>query len=151
MHAGDGAAVSGSLVTVDEVNRFFGAEFPGPSTRSCVELGPGWAVAELPAEEAGLRPGGIISGPSVFSLCDAAFYMACFTVTGIEPMVMTSEMSIRFLRPARGRRLLARADVLDVRGRSIVATVRAWDAAYDEPVALCQGTYVRPRRPDRSD
>jgi len=87
---------------------------------------------------------GIISGPTVFGVCDAALYYACFTVMGIEPMVLTSEMSIRFLRPARGDTLRAKA-VLDHAGRrSMIGTVTAWTDDSDKPVAVAQGTYVAP-------
>ena len=77
-------------------------------------------------------------------MCDAALYYACFTVMGIEPMVLTSEMSTRFLRPARGDTLRAKA-VLDHAGRrSMIGTVTAWTDDSDKPVAVAQGTYVAP-------
>jgi acyl-coenzyme A thioesterase PaaI-like protein len=132
-----------SLVTVDEVNAFLSAEFGGSANR-CEEVGDGWAVCVIEPGEASLRPGGIISGPTVFGACDAALYYACFTRIGIEPMVLTSELSIRYLRPARGRALRARADLHQVGRRSIIGTVIAWTETVDKPVAVAQGTYVRP-------
>ena len=63
---------------------------------------------------------------------------------GIEPMTLTSELSIRFLRPARGRELRARADLHQVGRRSIVGSVVAWTDDVAKPVAVAQGTYVRP-------
>ena len=95
-------------------------------------------------ESGNLRPGGIISGPTVFGVCDAALYYACFTVIGLEPMTLTSEMSIRFLRPAFGDHIRARADLVSVGRRSIVGNVLAYTDSIDRPVAVCQGTYVRP-------
>ena len=91
-----------------------------------------------------LRPGGIISGPTVFGVCDAALYYACFTVMGIEPMVLTSEMSIRFLRPARGAILRAHADLNHAGRRSLIGTVIAWTDDPAKPVAAAQGTYAAP-------
>jgi uncharacterized protein (TIGR00369 family) len=131
-------------VTADEVNEFLLADFPGTTT-TCESVGPGWAVALFRAGDAHLRPGGIISGPTVFGVCDAALYHACFTAIGIEPMALTSELSIRFLRPARGVELRARAQLLHVAPRSIVGTVTAWTDDPDRPVAVAQGTYVRPK------
>lgn len=133
------------LVTADEVNRFLAAEFPG-TANTCDEVGPGWATALIRPGEASLRPGDIISGPTVFGACDAALYYACFTVIGIEPMALTSELSIRFLRPARGDELRARATLHHAGGRSIIGSVVAWTDDPDRPVAVAQGTYVRPRR-----
>ncbi len=136
--------VTTSRVTSSEVNEFLAADFPG-TTNSCEAVGPGWAVALVRAGDQHLRPGGIISGPTVFGACDAALYYACFTAIGIEPMALTSELSIRFLRPARGAELRAKATLHHVGGRSIIGTVEAWTDDPDRPVAVAQGTYVRPK------
>jgi uncharacterized protein (TIGR00369 family) len=132
-----------SLVTVDAVNSFLVRDFPGTGN-SCEAVGPNWAIAQFDSSTVGLRPGGIISGPTVFGVCDAAFYYACFTAIGIEPMVLTSELSIRFMRPARGGIVHARADLHHVGRRSIIGTVVAWTDDPAKPVAAAQGTYVRP-------
>jgi uncharacterized protein (TIGR00369 family) len=133
-----------SKVTVEQVNDFLATEFAS-SRNTCEQVGEGWAVARFGADALALRPGGIISGPTVFGLCDAALYYACFTVLGIEPMTLTSEMSIRFLRPATGDEIRARAHLLDVGRRSIVGSITAWTDDIDKPVAIAQGTYVRQR------
>jgi uncharacterized protein (TIGR00369 family) len=132
-----------SLVTVDEVNEFLVREFSGSANR-CEEVGAGWATALLRPDGSTLRPGGIVSGPTVFGVCDAALYYACFTAVGLEPMTLTSELSIRFLRPARGTELRARADLHHVGRRSIIGNVIAWTDDRSKPVAVAQGTYVRP-------
>jgi uncharacterized protein (TIGR00369 family) len=133
-----------SVVTPEQINTFVAAEFPASATR-CTEVGEGWAVALLEVQPSALRPGEIISGATVFGLCDEALYYACFTAIGIEPMTLTSELSIRYLRPARGLALRARAELLDVGRRSIVGSMVAWTDDIDKPVAVAQGTYVRPR------
>ena len=133
-----------SLVTVAQINDFLLSEFPGTSNR-CEDVGHGWAVARLAADAATLRPGGIISGPTVFGLCDAALYYACFTVIGIEPMTLTSEMSIRFVRRAQGADIRARAELHDIGRRSLVGTIVAWTDTPERPVAIAKGSYVRPR------
>lgn len=133
-----------SLVTVEEINSFLTERFPGANHR-CESVGERWAVAVMQPAEQNLRPGGIISGPTVFGLCDGALYYACFTVLGIEPMALTSELSIRYLRPARGEQMRARAELHHVGKRSIVGTVTAWTGDRAKPVAVAQGTYVRPQ------
>ena len=133
-----------SLVTPAQINEFVVAEFPASATR-CEDVGEGWAIAYLAVEAGALRPGEIISGTTVFGLCDEALYYACFTAIGIEPMTLTSELSIRYLRPARGQEIRARAELLDVGRRSIVGNMVAWTDNIDKPVAVAQGTYVRPR------
>jgi acyl-coenzyme A thioesterase PaaI-like protein len=131
-----------SLVTAEEINAFLATDFP--SGNICESLGYRWAVARYDTSNVVLRPGAIISGPTVFGTCDAALYYACFTVVGIEPMVLTSELSIRFLRPARGDVLRARAELNHAGRRSMIGTIVAWTDDVDRPVAVAQGTYVAP-------
>ncbi len=137
------------IPTTAEVDACVADGFPGSweaGTR-CTGIGPGWAEAERPARVGDIRPGGIISGPALFGLADAVLWFGCFAVIGIEPMALTSELSIRFLRPGRGEVVRARADMDHVGGRSLVGTVRVWvDDRRNETVAVAQGTYVRPRR-----
>ena len=132
-----------SRVTIDEVNEFLRTDFGGTSN-SCEEVGDGWAIAIFRPTELSLRPGGIISGPTMFGVCDAALYYACFTVLGISPMTVTSEMSIRFLRAAQGSELRARADLVKVGRRAIIGNVVAWTDDPATPVAVAQGTYMPP-------
>lgn len=132
-----------SQVTVEQINEFLERDFGGSGNR-CEAVGERWAVALVRTDGIGLRPGGIISGPTVFGACDAALYYACFTAIGVEPMALTSELSIRFMRPARGAELRARAELHHVGRRSIIGTVVAWTDSIDTPVAVAQGTYVRP-------
>ena len=81
-----------------------------------------------------LRPGGYISGPTLFGLADLAFWFATFTVLGPAPMAVTSELSIAFLRPALGGDVLARAELMKVGKTRIYGEVRLWvDGA---PIAL---------------
>ena len=135
------------LPTPDEVNAFLARAFPashGGGVR-CEELAERTAVARWTHDEGVLRPGGYISGPTIFGLADSALWFACFTAIGIEAMAVTSEMSIRFLRPARNGDLMARARLDSVGRRRIVGTIDMWiDGAPDRLVAVAQGTYVRP-------
>ena len=135
--------VPASGVTAEQINAFLTEQFLTPN--SCASVGAGWAVARMDTDQALLRPGGIISGPTVFGACDAALYYACFTIVGIEPMVLTSELSIRFLRPARGPSLFAKAVLNHPGKRSMIGTIVAWTDDIDRPVAVAQGTYIPPR------
>lgn len=134
-------------VTVEQVNEMVEASFPGSRATRCVEIGERHAVAEMRPPPESMRPGDIVSGPSVFGLCDAALWYALFGAVGLELMALTSEMSIRFLRPARGEVVRARADLHLAGRRSVVGTVTVWTDDADRPVAVAQGTYVRPSEP----
>jgi uncharacterized protein (TIGR00369 family) len=129
----------------DEINRVVAELWAGGASGQAIETGPTWAVAQMVPEPRSLRPGAIISGPTVFGLADCALWFALFATVGIEPMALTSELSIRYLRPARGTVLFARADIHHAGRRSVIGSVRCWmDEAVEKPVAVAQGTYVRP-------
>lgn len=131
--------------TVDAINEMIAAQFP-TSGNECADIGAEWAVARRLVSPDDLRPGEFISGPTQFALADAAlWYLVFASLDRIEPMALTSELSIRFLRPAQGSTLFARA-TLDKGGRrNIVGTVRLWcDDRDDKPTATAQGTYVLP-------
>lgn len=134
-------------LTPDQVNAFVAEVYPSSHAGGirCVELGDRMALVRWPLDESELRPGAYISGPRMFSIADSALWYASFTVIGLEPMAVTSELSIRFLRPARDGDLVGRAVLNSVSTRRIVGTVEIWvDGAPDRLVAVAQGTYARP-------
>lgn len=130
-------------VSADDINAYM-LDIFGVSSHSCVEAGDGWAVARLDVSPHALRPGEIISGPSVFGLTDAAITFAAWTRIGIEPMLLTSELSIRYTRPARGSVLFVRGDVLSISRRTVIGSAFAWTDDPDKPVSVAQGTFARP-------
>jgi uncharacterized protein (TIGR00369 family) len=132
-----------SDISASDINRFLRDVF-GAKSDLCEDVGDGWAVACMTPGTEIVRPGSIISGPTVFSLVDGALAYAAYTKIGLEPMALTSELSIRYLRPARGTLLRARAEIHHVGKRSVIGTVVAWTDDPDKPVAVAQGTYVRP-------
>lgn len=131
--------------TLDDVNAAVAEHFPGNPNR-CVEIGPTFAVVEYVVDDANLRPGGFVSGPTQFALADAAlWYLSWVAIRRIELMALTSELSIRYLRPAQGRRVYCRADLESVSRRSVVGTAHVWcDDRRDKVTAAAQGTYALP-------
>ena len=131
--------------TPESINAMIAELFPGTQA-SCHEVGDQMAVARREVDELALRPGGFISGPTQFAVADAALWYLVFGATGrIEPMALTSELSIRFLRPAQGSVLWARAALEAAGRRSVVGTVHVWcDDRADKPTAAAQGTYALP-------
>lgn len=134
-------------LTSEEVNAFVAEVFPSAhadGTR-CVDVADRLAVARWPFDPTELRPGSYISGARIFALADCALWFASFTVVGLEAMAVTSELSIRFLRPAKDGDLVARAVLNSVGKRRLVGTVELWvDGRPDRLVALAQGSYARP-------
>ena len=90
------------MVTPEVINQMLEAEW-ATARCVCVEVSRTHAVARLTPESGEIRPGGLISGPTLFAAADAALWFLAFGATGtIEPLALTSELSIRFLRPATG-------------------------------------------------
>lgn len=135
----------GDALSVDAVNAMIAEQFPG-SANFCAELGPDFAIAAYDVQDTNIRPGGFVSGPTQFALIDSALWFVTFVaLERIEPMALTSELSIRFLRPAQGERLLCRATLEAVSRRSVVGTAHVWvDGRPDKITATGQGTYAIP-------
>lgn len=133
-------------MTPDEINNAVAAVWPGARTR-CTDVGATQATAVLPLRAETIRPGGYVSGPTQFAAADAALWYLTFGATGrIELQALTSELSIRYLRPAIGNALHATAVLNGLNRRSVVGTVTVWtDDNADKPCATAQGTYILPR------
>ena len=130
----------------DEVNAFFAEQYPAAHATGirCLETGPGRALARWSYDPTTLRPGGLIGGPTQFALADLALWFVSFTVLGLAPMAVTTDMHIVFLRPAAGGDLFAEATVLRAGKNRIVGEVRLWvGAARDKQVANVVGAYAR--------
>jgi uncharacterized protein (TIGR00369 family) len=142
-----GPALAGSP-TPDSINAMTVQEFPGAGN-DCTEIGRDYAIARRRVAAADIRPGGYISGPTQFSLADAALWYVVFAAIGrVEPMALTSELSIRFLRPAIGETLWARATLDNAGRRNVVGTVHLWvDDRTTAYTSVAQGTYALPRQP----
>lgn len=134
-----------SKLDIAEINAMIVEQFPGTGNR-CVEIGDDYAVAAYDVTPADIRPGGFVSGPTQFGVADCALWFLAFVGLGrIEPMALTSELSIRFLRPAIGERIIGRADLDAVSRRSVVGTVHIWaESNPDKITAVAQGTYAVP-------
>lgn len=134
-------------LTPDQVDQFVAEVYPASYADGmrCIAIAEGAAEVRWVFDEGKLRPGAYIPGPVMFALADSALWYATFSVVGLEPMAVTSEMSMRFLRPAQGGDLLGRATINSVSSRRVVGTVEVWvDGAPEKLVAVAQGSYARP-------
>jgi uncharacterized protein (TIGR00369 family) len=132
-------------VTPESIRRYVAEQWPDAPSATCHELTGRHVVTSMAVPGSAIRPGGFISGPTQFSMADMALWYAVFGAVGLEAMALTSELSIRFVRPAIGRELRARADLHSVGSRNLVGSVVIWTDDPDKPTAVCQGTYVLPK------
>jgi len=130
-----------------EANAFLSANFKGEGTRSVVTvMEPGRAVIRLEANETHLRPGGYVSGPTQMSLCDTAAYMAIMTLTGLEPMAVTSNLNINFLRPCIGHVVIAEGRIMKLGQALAIIEVDVRIEHADKPSSHAIVTYALPRK-----
>jgi len=137
------------LVTASELNAhlraLFGSEMLDVAAEMVTELEYGMALATMDVSPRQMRPGNIISGPTVFAACDAALFYACLSVHGLDMMMLTSDIQIRFLRPAIGTRLRARCRILNASSKLITGQVVVFTDDESKPVAVAQGSCVPPK------
>lgn len=104
-----------------------------------LRLARGFAEVELEDDPAFVRPGGTISGPTLFTLADLTLWAAVLSVIGPQPLAVTAEMAIHFLRRPKPDALVARCDVLKAGRRLVHGDVRI--ASRGEPdVVVCHAT-----------
>lgn len=74
---------------------------------------PDGLTVRLRVADRHLRPGGTVSGPSMFALADVAVYLAILSRLGPVALAVTTNCSIDFMRkPAAGADLLCEARLL---------------------------------------
>ncbi len=110
-------------------------------------VAPMEAVVSMPVADQHLRPGGTISGPTMFALADVSMYLVTLAMIGPVTLAVTTNCSIDFMRkPAAGVDLIATARLHKL-GRSLaVGDVLIHSEGMDMPVARASLTYAIPPR-----
>jgi len=91
-----------------------------------------------------LRPGGTISGPTMFMLADYGIYVAILAMIGRVPLAVTTNMTINFLRRPLQQDLIADVKLLKLGRRLAVGDVLLHSAGSEDIVAQANGTYSLP-------
>lgn len=94
-----------------------------------------------------LRPGGTISGPSIFALADVAAYLVTLAMIGPQALAVTTNCSIDFMRkPVSGVDLIGKGRLLKLGKQLSVSDVLIYSEGDDAPVARASLTYAIPPR-----
>jgi uncharacterized protein (TIGR00369 family) len=92
------------VLTAEQIEEFLAREFPqinaGGRVFHCVNVAPGTATLRFHPNDTHLRPGGTVSGPSLFALADVAAYVALLAHIGQVPLALTTNLNINFLNRA---------------------------------------------------
>ena len=135
------------VLSVAEVQQFLVREFPQVSDEyEIVEIGPMSARLRMDPGHRHLRPGGTVSGPTMFSLADCAVYLAIIAHVGAEALAVTTGASIDFMRkPEAGVALVADVTLLKLGRGLAVGDVAIRSDGIEALVARATLTYSRPR------
>jgi uncharacterized protein (TIGR00369 family) len=130
------------------VNALLRKAFPGAAPvafPTVTEVTPGRVRVVAPYRDGLLRPGGVISGPTLMSLSDTAAYALVLAHIGDQLMAVTSSLTMNFLRGAAPGDLHAEAEMLRLGRRNAVCDVRLWTEAPDRLAAHATVTYAIPQ------
>jgi len=92
------------VLTAAAVNRLLGEVYPELNrdhhAYEAVEVFPGGCTVRLYADHRHLRPGGTVSGPSLFTLADIGGYVCVLSHAGPDALSVTTSLNINFMRKA---------------------------------------------------
>lgn len=135
-------------MTAGELGAFLSREFPQVGTDFAVEaLAEEALTVRLRVAERHLRPGGTVSGPTMFALADVTVYLAVLARLGPVALAVTTSCAIDFMRrPAAGADLLAQGRLLKLGRVLAVGDVLIRSEGAEAPVARASVTYSIPPR-----
>ena len=133
--------------TRDELRAYLVGVFPqvwASGLYEIEEIGPMNARVRLNFHTAHLRPGGTISGPSLFALADLALYVAILAQIGRVPLAVTTNLNINFLRRPAPVDVLGETKLIKLGKRLAVGEVAMRSVGETELVAHATATYSIP-------
>ncbi|TCP40913.1 PaaI family thioesterase [Rhodovulum marinum] len=109
------------------------------------EVTPMVVRVRMPVAERHLRPGGTVSGPSMFALADVSIYLAILAMIGPKALAVTTNCSIDFMRkPAADRDLICDARLLKLGRVLAVGDAMIFSDGLEGAVARAGLTYSIP-------
>lgn len=94
-----------------------------------LDVGPGWCEAAVELERRHDQQNGFVHAGVVFTLADHTAGAAGGSLIADDEVILTAGVTIHFLRPGAGERLVCRAEVLKPGRRLTVAESEVWAEA----------------------
>jgi uncharacterized protein (TIGR00369 family) len=134
------------VMTAQDLMDFLAAEFPQVQSDFQIEEVRDMGLrVRLVVADRHLRPGGTVSGPTMFSLADVAVYLAILAQIGPKALAVTTNCSIDFMRkPAANTDLVADCTLLKLGRVLAVGDVLIRSEGTEAPVARATLTYSIP-------
>ena len=133
-------------ITADELSRLLRETIPLTTQVGLRVTSIGWGTCSvlLPASDTTLRAGGTVSGPALFAIADTALYGAVLSRIGMEPLAVTSDLTLRFLRKPPRADLHGEGRLLRLGRRQAVGEIQIFGDDRETLVAHATGTYALP-------
>jgi uncharacterized protein (TIGR00369 family) len=134
-------------MTPQALNAFLLRAFPHSDEDNMarvLEAEPGRVLVRRDYHDAHLRPGGVISGPTMMALADMAAYAIVLAHIGEVPMAVTTSLTIHFLRGAKAGDLYAEAVMLKLGRRIATSDVTLWTESRERACAKATAAYALP-------
>jgi len=133
-------------MTIDGIHSLLKREFPQAASQfEVLALSEDETIVRLKVLDAHLRPGGTVSGPSMFALADVAYYIATLALIGPKSLTVTTNCTIDFMRKPAPSDMIAKARVLKLGKTLSVGDVMLYSEGMEKPVAHANLTYSIPK------
>lgn len=140
------------IMTVADLEAFIERDFPQVHMDGrvfhIVSVAPGATTMRLEPNERHLRPGGTVSGPTLFAMADVCAYMVILAHIGPAKHTVTTNLNINFMHKAAPGPIFCTGRLLKLGKRLAVVEATITDEE-DTIVAHATATYSIP--PDRKD
>ncbi len=133
---------------IPALESFVSEQFPQLGDDFSIEaLTPDGVKVRLNVAERHLRPGGTVSGPSMFALADVGMYLAILARIGPVALAVTTNCSIDFMRkPAAHANMICDTRLLKLGRVLAVGDAVLFSEGQAAPVARASLTYSIPPR-----
>ena len=129
------------------LNAFLARAFPEAEPAAMPRVtaaAPGRVALVQATSSRNLRPGGVISGPTLMAMADTAAYALILAHIGEVAMAVTTSLTIHFLRPCAPGELQAEATLLRLGRRIGTCDVLMWTEGRDRAAAKATVAYAIP-------
>jgi uncharacterized protein (TIGR00369 family) len=138
------------VLTTGEINEFLAEAYPqlNPEHRfyKAINIFPGGCTVRLNADERHLRPGGTVSGPSLFTLADVGGYVCALSHRGLDALSVTTNLNINFVRKAEAGQIDGHCRILKFGKSLMVFDIDIVAGPDRHTIAHATGTYSIPPR-----
>jgi len=132
-------------MSIDELHDFIERVFPQVGNLYTITaLRDDGVSVRMSIDARHLRPGGTVSGPTMFALADCAFYLATLAMIGPEALCVTTNCAIDFMRKPQPGDLIGEARILKLGKSLCVGDVVIHSVDHAKPVARASMTYSIP-------